>query len=60
MVKDIFCNADGNRLKLNWNQGRLNCDNWNWDGDGDPNLAVAALMVQGLFQRPHHGGVFTI
>ena len=39
------CNADGNRLNLNWNEGQLNCDNWNWDEDGNPNIAVAALMV---------------
>lgn len=44
-ISGISCNSDGNRLNLNWNQGRLNCDNWNWDENSNPNLAVAALMV---------------
>lgn len=45
-INDTSCNADGNRLKLYWDQGRLNCDNWNWDENSNSNLAVAALMVQ--------------
>ena len=45
VVSGISCNSDGNRLKLNWNEGRLNCDNWNWDDNRNSNLAVFVVMV---------------
>lgn len=42
----LFCNADDNRLKLNWNEGRLYCNNWDWNDDNrNGNLAVFAVMV---------------
>ncbi len=41
----FFCNADGDRLKLNWNEGRLNCNYWNDDDDRNDNIGVFALMV---------------
>ena len=40
-----ICNADVNRLKLNWNQGRLYCDDWNWDENRNSDLAVFVVMV---------------
>lgn len=42
MIRGIFCNEDGNRLNLNWNEDSLNCDNWNWDDNRNPNIAVFA------------------
>jgi hypothetical protein len=41
-----FCDADGNRLCLNWNEGELNCDNWNYDDKPYNNVGVPALMVR--------------
>ena len=38
--------ADGNRLNLNWNEGRLNCDTYNWDENRNGNIGGVALMVQ--------------
>jgi len=45
MVSGIFRNADGNRLKLNWHEGQLNCDHWNSDDDRNSDLAVFASMM---------------
>lgn len=39
------CDSDGNRLNLNWHDGRLNCDSWNFDDNPNGNVAVFALMV---------------
>ena len=40
-----FCDADGDRLNLNWNEGKLNCDNWNRDDKAYDNIGVLALMM---------------
>lgn len=37
-----ICDSDGNRLNLNWNEGRLNCDNWNFDEERNDNVGVLA------------------
>jgi len=42
----IFCDSDGNRLNLNWNEGELYCDNWNYDDKPYNNVGVPALMVR--------------
>ena len=44
-VSGIFCDANGNRLNLNWNERELNCDNWNDDDNANNNVGVFALMM---------------
>ncbi|MBI2444069.1 MAG: hypothetical protein HYV42_02400 [Candidatus Magasanikbacteria bacterium] len=44
-VRTGTCDADGYRLELFWDQGRLSCDDWHWDEFGSSYLAVAALGV---------------
>lgn len=55
MVSDISCNADGNRLDLNWNEAGLNCDNWNDDDKANDNIGAFVLMMGKEKRHPFLG-----
>lgn len=60
MVFGIFCNADGSRLNLNWNDGQLNCDNWNLDEERNDNVGVSALMMEKTKDIPTRSGCLAL